>query len=167
MTDEIRAYIDTKFKVFDDYFHVPEHVESELNEVRARAYAIGENCADEMEFETRFASQLADDYNSLFARCTPRSVKMTKEQKKHSAKLAAELAYGTSSKGKMAMRAAADIVKEAADTARVEAVEELIARRREDMIDRGTFDDYTIARNTVDDALRGVKALKGLFGRKK
>ena len=35
------------------------------------------------------------------------------------------------------------------------------------MIDRGTFDDYTIARNTVDDALRGVKALKGLFGRKK
>ena len=48
MTDEIRTYIDTKFKVFDDYFHVPEHVESELNGVRARAYAIGESCADEM-----------------------------------------------------------------------------------------------------------------------
>ena len=167
MTDEIRAYIDTKFKVFDDYFHVPEHVESELNEVRARAYAIGENCADEMEFETRFASQLADDYNSLFARCTPRSVPMTKAQKKESAKLAGELAYGTKSKGKMAIRAAADIVKEAADTARVEAEGELIARRREEMIERGIFDDYTRAHNAADDAVRGVKALKGLFGRKK
>ena len=167
MTDEIRAYIDTKFKVFDDYFHVPEHVEPELNGVRARAYAIGESCTDEMEFETRFASELANDYNGIFSRCTPRSVPMTKDQKKESAKLAGELAFGTKSKGKMAMRAAADIVKEAADTARVEAEEELIARRREDMIERGTFDDYTIARNTVDDALRGVKALKGLFGRKK
>ena len=152
--------INTRVDFFEKYVTVPAELQQEVADFVCDINALGEQSGDVAEFEAKFAAEgLSDRFNSLVTRCTPIPQEMTAEQKAYSKEVYQEI----HPKGEVAK----DIFKDLADTACVEAEEELIAVDRRKRIEAGIDDDYTRATNYIDDAQIVGKWLGGLFKKKK
>ena len=139
----MKEYIDAKCNVFTEYMQVPGELQGEFESLCAEMHALGEKCTDYYQFEEQFASTgLSDRYNGLLARCTPKPVQMTAQQKQDAFSMAKE------------QLSAKDIVRDAADMAVTELQQEALSMRRKKMIEDGTFNDYTRTTNKIDDAAR-------------
>ncbi|MBO5783788.1 MAG: hypothetical protein J6R33_02350, partial [Clostridia bacterium] len=118
--------------------------------------------ADAADFEAKFAAGgYQDQFNGLVTRCTPKPYTMTAEDKQHSKEVAKEL--WKEDRSRILKEAAEDVV----DHASVMLEEELIAKRREVMIEAGVFDEYTRATNVMDMASEAGGLFKNLFKKKK
>ena len=86
---------------------------------------------------------------------------MTNEDKLHSKETAKEIFKEDRS------RIIKEAAEEAVEHATIMAHEELIAKRRELMIEEGVFDEYTRASNAADIITESGSFLKNLFKKKK
>lgn len=151
----MKEYIDAKCNVFTEYMEVPAELQGEYESLCADMHTLGSSCDDYYKFEEQFASSgLSDRYNALLAKCTPKAVQMTAEQKKASMQMAREQIS--------AKEIAGDIV----DMAKTELQQEAISMKRKAMIDAGVFDEYTRTTNKIDDATRAGKFLFNKFKKK-
>lgn len=151
----MKEYIDAKCNVFTEYMEVPEELQSEFENLCAEMHSLGDSCTDYYRFEELFASTgLSDRYNSLLAKCRPKAVQMTAEQKQASFQMAKE------------QFSAKDLVRDAADMAVTELQQDALSMRRKKMIEEGTFDDYTRTTNKIDNATRAGKFLFNKLSKK-
>ena len=66
MDQYIKNAIDTRKQVIDDYYSIPKDKEELVSSLFDEINAMGEQCADVMEFETRFQAEYSERYNGLF-----------------------------------------------------------------------------------------------------
>ncbi|MEA4854087.1 MAG: hypothetical protein VB082_07410 [Christensenella sp.] len=157
MFNDVKRCVDARVDFFQQYYSTPQNMKNEVDCFIAELIALGENCSNATEFEERFVSTgLADRFYTILPKCTPRPVKMTKEQKHESRKIAKEIIAGN--KGELLKDALTDV----ADTVRINAECELIKENRERMIEEGTYGDYTRMTNAAD----GMKRIAGFFVKK-
>lgn len=151
----MKEYIDAKCNVFIEYMQVPDHLQGEFENLCAEMHALGDGMTDYNLFEQQFASSgLSDRYNTLLAKCTPKAVTMTVEQKQASFNMAKE------------QISVKDIAADIVDMATTELQQEAISMKRKAMIDAGAFDEYTRTSNKIDDATRAGKFLLNKFKKK-
>ena len=86
---------------------------------------------------------------------------MTNEEKQHSKETAKEIFK--EDRSRIVKEAAAEVVEHAT----IMADEDLIAMRREAMIEAGVFDEYTRVSNAIDIITESGSFLKNLFKKKK
>ena len=157
MDSGVRTSVDIKLNFFDEYMEVPEALMPEFLVFKQDVEALGEQCTDSTEFEHRFAKEgYQDRMNALISRCVPKAVQMTAEQKAESRKLAKEMNAG----------AGKEAIKDAAGMVTTELKSEALRMRREQMIEAGTFDDYTRVTNKIEDAKIIGKFLGKKLGKK-
>jgi len=162
MKEDVKRNVDMRTGFFDTYYTVPDAVKEDVDELIFQINSLGEQCSDVMEFETQFAqSGLSDKFNQVLAKCTPKPVSLSEEEKQHSREVTAQMMRD--SKGEIAKGIAKDI----ADTVMLEAESEFHRINRQIMIENDTYDDYTRASNAVDFAKDVFGGIKGLFGKKK
>lgn len=162
MKKEVKDSIDAKIKFFNDYFTITDDVKEEMDSFIKNMNDLGEKSDSASEFEEKFySSDLSNQFNALVSKCPPKAHKMTKEEKKQSAKIAKDILY------EQREEIAKDAVNEAASRVINDAKDEMIAQNRKRMIKEGTFDDYTRARNKIDDVSTIGSFFKNLFGGKK
>ena len=79
----MKAYLDAKCNVFTEHMEVPPEFQGEYELLCEDIYSLGDLCGEDYnKFEEQFVSTgLSERYNSLLARCKPKAVKMTREQK--------------------------------------------------------------------------------------
>lgn len=118
---------------------------------------MGNRCGSAAEFEQTFVSSgLSDCFNALIAKCTPKARKMTKEEKQHSMSVSQDILY--EQRGDLAKDAASEVIGNYISKKRDERIEE----SHRQMIEDGTYADFTIRRNRIQDAGR----LLDFLGRK-
>ena len=162
MQQDVLICVNARLDFFEKYYQVPAALQPEVDDFITKLKALGESSADAGAFEAAFASSgLSAQFNGLLPRLTPVAQAMTPEQKQYSKQVRREVL------GQTAGKVVEDMVSDVADTIMVEAEEELIARRRKDMINAGVYDEYTKVTNAVEDAGIVGGFLKGLFGKKK
>ncbi len=163
MDTGVKTSVDIKLNFFAEYMEVPEALMQEFLEFKEDVKALGEQCADSTEFEHRFATEgYQDRMNDLIPGCIPKPVQMTAEQKRASHGLANEMTFGGSDPASVAKGMTKEAVKTAAGMASTELKSEALRMRREQMIEAGTFDDYTRVTNKIEDA----KIIGKFLGRK-
>lgn len=147
---------------FEKYYTVPSEVKPEVDAFLASLYTLGEQAKDSVDFEAKFAAEgFQDRLTGLLVRCTPKPYEMTAEEKKASNETAKELFK--EDRGRIVKEAAAETV----DYGTVMAKEELIAVKRQIMVEAGVYDDYTRATNAADMITETGGFLKNLFKKKK
>lgn len=162
MDTSILQCINIRTDFFKNYYSVPPQLEAEVNAFIQDMYALGKVSADSVDFEARFSREgFQERFNGILVRCTPIAHKMSKEEKSCSRSVAKEMLREDS------RNIIKDAAAEAIDYVKVAAEEEMIAKRREAMIEDGVFDDYTRASNAVDMARDGTSLLKKLFRKNK
>ena len=144
----MKEYIDAKCNVLTEYMQIPAELQGEYEMLCSEMHTLGETCNDYYQFEEQFASSgLSGRYNALLAKCTPKAVQMTTEQKQASIKMAKE------------QISAKEIASDIVDMAVTDLKQEAISMRRKKMIEDGVFDEYTRTTNKIDDASRVGKFL--------
>lgn len=84
MDDSVRTCIEARVNFFGQYYSVPQELQAETDFFISELNNMGENCADSVEFESKFVSLgFSERFNALISRCTPMPYKMSKEEKKH------------------------------------------------------------------------------------
>ena len=162
MNDYIKQCVNSRVDFFNKYYMVPAELKPEVEAFINEINKLGDAATDAVDFENKFASsELSERFNSLLTRCTPKAYNMTNEEKQHSKETAKEIFKEDRSR---IIQEAAD---EAVEHATIMANEELIAKRRELMIEEGVFDAYTRASNAVDIITESGNFLKKLFKKKK
>lgn len=157
MIDEVKTCVDAKVNFLGEYFSVPDRLQGDVDSFLQDTEALGERCGSAAEFEQVFVSSgLSDRFNGLIAKCTPKARKMTKEERKHSMRVAQDILY--EQRGELAKDAVSEVV---GDYVR-EKRDERIAESHRQMLEDGTHADFTIRRNRLQDAGR----LLGFLGRK-
>ena len=92
MTDEVKKCVDIRINFFDEYFTIPEDMQNEVQAFIADITLLGNSCNSATEFEQKFVSEgLSERFNAILPKCIQKPVKMTKEQKKQSRKIAKEI----------------------------------------------------------------------------
>ena len=162
MNEYVQVSVNSRVEFFDKYYSVPQALVPEVNSFIAEINSLGEGCVDCTEFEAKFVSSgLSDKFNSLLTRCTPKPYQMTTEEKQFAKDTAKQMFKENRS----------EIIKheisEIADHIMVEAEEELIAKRRQVMIEHDVYDDYTRASNYIDAVEDATSFLGRLFKKKK
>ena len=162
MNDYIVQCVNLRVDFFNKYYTVPAELKPEVEAFINEINKLGDAATDAVDFENKFASsELSEHFNGLLTRCIPKAYNMTNEEKQHSKETAKEIFKEDRSR----------IIKEAAEEvvehATIMANEELIAKRREVMIEAGVFDEYTRASNAVDIITESGSFLKKLFKKKK
>lgn len=167
MKDDIKPCVDVRLNMFRDYLEVPESVAEEYRNFEAKMLSVAEESSSATEFESHFQAEgLQDEFNSIVTKCTPKAVKMTAQQEEDSRNMAKEMVFGTSDNAGAAKGLAKMVIKDAADIATTELHQEVLAQNRKRMIEEGTFDDYTRASNTLDNAVAAGKIIGKLFRKK-
>ena len=162
MNEYVQQCVSSRVDFFDKYYTVPEELKFEVEAFVREINQLGNLVTDAVEFENKFVSSgLSERFNNLLTRCIPKAYNMTAEEKQHSKETAKEIFKEDRS------RIIKEAATEVADHAAVMATEELIAKRREEMIEEGVFDEYTKVTNVIDYTTDGVKFFKKLFKRKK
>ena len=162
MKDDVKACVDARVNFFAQYVEVSDALRPEVDDFIRRVTELGENAQDAAAFEAAFASGgLSDAFNGLIPRCTPKPYTMTQEDKARAKATAKEMLF-SDKKG-----LAKDMASEALDTARVYGEQEMLSRRRKAMIESGTFRDYTVMTNRMEDAQIIAKGIKGFFQKRK
>lgn len=159
MLDEVKNCVDAKINFFEDYFSVPDDLKSEMDMFIKDTQALGEKCSSASEFEQQFStSELLNRFNTLVSKCTPKSKKMTKEEKKQSVKIAKDILYENRAE------IAKDTLKDTANRIINDKRDDMLTKNRERMIEEGTYADYTIRRNKIN-SIRDF--LEKIFNKKK
>ena len=162
MNEYVQQCVSSRVDFFDKYYTVPDELKFEVEAFVQEINQLGNLVTDAVEFENKFVSSgLSERFNNLLTRCIPKAYNMTAEEKQHSKETAKEIFK--EDRSRIIKEAAAEV----ADHAAVMATEELIAKRREEMIEEGVFDEYTKVTNVIDYTTDGVKFFKKLFKRKK
>ncbi len=162
MQPDVKTCVDTRVNFFEQYYTVPQSVQSQVDEFIAKTMALGESCADAMQFEEQFVSTgLSATFNQILPQCTPKAVAMTAQQQEYSNQVKKEL--WEEQKGQIAK----DLVNDVAESVSMRAESDMMQARRRAMAQAGVLDDYTRATNMVEDIGLGAKFLGGLFKRKK
>ena len=159
MLDEVKNCVDAKINFFEEYFSVPDDLKSEMDMFIKDTQALGEKCSSASEFEQQFStSELLNRFNTLVSKCTPKSKKMTKEEKKQSVKIAKDILYENRAE------IAKDTLKDTANRIINDKRDDMLTKNRERMIEEGTYADYTIRRNKIN-SIRDF--LEKIFNKKK
>lgn len=162
MNEYVQQSVNSRVDFFEKYYTVPEEVRPAVEAFIADINQLGNASVDAIDFENKFVSSgLNERFNNLLTCCIPKPYKMTDEEKETAKETAKEIFQEDCS------RIEKESAHEVLDYAAVMAKEELIAQKRDMMIDAGVFDEYTRATNAVDIAVEGGKFLKNLFKRKK
>ncbi|MEE1198050.1 MAG: hypothetical protein U0K54_02760 [Acutalibacteraceae bacterium] len=162
MNDYIKQCVNSRVDFFDKYYTVPEELKPEVETFVREINQLGNSVTDAVEFENKFVlSGLSECFNNLLTRCIPKAYNMTAEEKQHSRETAKEIFK--EDRSRIVKEAAADVVEHAT----IMANEELIAIRREAMIEADVFDEYTKVTNVIDFATESGSFLKKLFKKKK
>ena len=163
MIDEIQKCVDAKVNFFDQYYTIPQEVQGEVDAFISETSLLGNSCNSATEFEEKFVSSgLSAKFTAILPKCTPKSVKMTKEQKQYSRKVAKEIIM--ENKDELIV----DNILEHVETDIRVGVRGYVAREsRERMIEDGTFAEHTITKNIIEDTGRLAGFLKNKFKKKK
>ena len=162
MNDYIKQCVNSRVDFFDKYYTVPAELKPEVEAFINEINKLGDAATDAVDFENKFASsELSERFNSLLTRCIPKAYNMTNEEKQHSKETAKEIFKEDRS------RIIKEAAEEAVEHATIMANEELIAKRRESMIEEGVFDEYTRASNAADIITESGSFLKNLFKKRK
>ena len=161
MMDEVKKCVDSRTKFLDEYFTIPDDMQHEVQTFITDITLLGDACSSATEFEEKFVSEgLSDRFNGILPKCTPKPVKMTKEQKQQSRTIAKE----------MLVENREELLSDTVDYVANRGVNDLrdkaIADTRKTMIEEGTMSDYTIAKNYIEDGTRFVGFLKHKFKKK-
>lgn len=158
MQDDVKKCVDARLNFFDEYYTVPQSIQGEVDSFIKQMTVLGEGCANATAFEEKFVSTgLSDKFNTILPKCTPKTVRMTKEQKQQSRKYAKEILHENKEE------LIASTVKNVADMAVTKAKGELINANRDRMIENNTMDDYSRAHNYVTSAEEVVRFFKKKF----
>lgn len=158
MTDEVKKCVDIRINFFDEYFTIPEDMQNEVQAFIADITLLGNSCNSATEFEQKFVSEgLSERFNAILPKCVQKPVKMTKEQKKQSRKIAKEIL--AENKDELVDDALTYVANRGMNDLRDKA----IAISREKMIEEGTMSDYTIRKNYIEDGIRFTRFLKDKF----
>lgn len=161
MTDEVKKCADIRINFFDEYFTIPEDMQNEVQAFIADITLLGNSCNSATEFEQKFVSEgLSERFNAILPNCIQKPVKMTKEQKKQSRKIAKEIL--AENKDELIDDALTYVANRGMNDLRDKA----IAISREKMIEEGTMSDYTIRKNYIEDGIRFTRFLKDKFKKK-
>lgn len=161
MTDEVKKCVDIRINFFDEYFTIPEDMQNEVQVFIADITLLGNSCNSATEFEQKFVSEgLSERFNAILPKCVQKPVKMTKEQKKQSRKIAKEIL--AENKDELVDDALTYVANRGMNDLRDKA----IAISREKMIEEGTMSDYTIRKNYIEDGIRFTRFLKDKFKKK-
>ena len=161
MMDEVEKCVASRTKFLDEYFTIPDDMQNEVQTFIADITLLGNTCSSATEFEEKFASEgLSDRFNAILPKCTPKPVKMTKEQKQQSRKIAKEILVENRDE------LLSDTVDHVANRGMNELRDKAIADTRKAMIEEGTMADYTIAKNYIEDGTRFVSFLRNKFKKK-
>lgn len=161
MTDEVKKCVDIRINFFDEYFTIPEDMQNEVQAFIADITLLGNSCNSATEFEQKFVSEgLSERFNAILPKCVQKPVKMTKEQKKQSRKIAKEIL--AENKDELIDDALTYVANRGMNDLRDKA----IAISREKMIEEGTMSDYTIRKNYIEDGIRFTRFLKDKFKKK-
>lgn len=167
MKEDIKACVDARLNMFRDYLEVPENIAEEHRSFVERMLSLADKSPDAAEFERRFQAEgFQDEFNSIVTKCIPKAVQMTAQQKKESRSMAKEMLFGTDDNAGAAKSFAGMVLKDVADIATTELKQEALSQNRKRMIEKGTFDDYTRASNTFDNAVSAGKLIGKLFRKK-
>ena len=92
MMDEVKKCVDSRTKFLDEYFTIPDDMQHEVQTFITDITLLGDACSSATEFEEKFVSEgLSDRFNGILPKCTPKPVKMTKEQKQQSRTITKEM----------------------------------------------------------------------------
>lgn len=161
MTDEVKKCVDIRINFFDEYFTIPEDMQNEVQAFIADITLLGNSCNSATEFEQKFVSEgLSERFNAILPNCIQKPVKMTKEQKKQSRKIAKEIL--AENKDELIDDALTYVANRGMNDLRDKA----IAISREKMIEEGTMSDYTIRKNYIEDGIKFTRFLKDKFKKK-
>ncbi len=161
MIEEVKRCVDMRTNFFDEYFTIPENIQNEVDTFIADVTLLGNSCNSATEFEEKFVSKgLSDRFNAILPKCTPKPVKMTKEQKKQTGKIAKEILVENKDE------LIDDTLTYVTNRGMNDLMNEAIADRREKMLEDGTMSDYTIAKNYVEDGIMLGRFLKNKFKKK-
>lgn len=161
MTDEVKKCVDIRINFFDEYFTIPEDMQNEVQAFIADITLLGNSCNSATEFEQKFVSEgLSERFNAILPNCIQKPVKMTREQKKQSRKIAKEIL--AENKDELIDDALTYVANRGMNDLRDKA----IAISREKMIEEGTMSDYTIRKNYIEDGIRFTRFLKDKFKKK-
>lgn len=161
MTDEVKKCVDIRINFFDEYFTIPEDMQNEVQAFIADITLLGNSCNSATEFEQKFVSEgLSERFNAILPKCIQKPVKMTKEQKKQSRKIAKEIL--AENKDELVDDALTYVANRGMNDLRDKA----IASSRKKMIEEGTMSDYTIRKNYIEDGIRFARFLKDKFKKK-
>ena len=161
MTDEVKKCVDIRINFFDEYFTIPEDMQNEVQAFIADITLLGNSCNSATEFAQKFVSEgLSERFNAILPKCIQKPVKMTKEQKKQSRKIAKEIL--AENKDELVDDALTYVAYRGMNDLRDKA----IAISREKMIEDGTMSDYTIRKNYIEDGIRFTRFLKDKFQKK-
>lgn len=161
MTDEVKKCVDIRINFFDEYFTIPEDMQNEVQAFIADITLLGNSSNSATEFEQKFVSEgLSERFNAILPKCIQKPVKMTKEQKKQSRKIAKEIL--AENKDELVDDALTYVANRGMNDLRDKA----IAISREKMIEEGTMSDYTIRKNYIEDGIRFTRFLKDKFKKK-
>ena len=161
MIEEVKRCVDMRINFFDEYFTIPENMQNEVEAFITDVTLLGNGCNSATEFEEKFVSEgLSDRFNAILPRCTQKPVKMTKEQKKQSRKIAKEML--AENKDELIDDALTYVANRGMNDLRDSA----IASRREKMLEDGSMSDYTITKNYVEDGISFGRFLKNKFKKK-
>jgi len=162
MNDYIKQCVNSRVDFFDKYYTVPIELKPEVEAFINEINQLGDAATDAVDFENKFASsELNERFNRLLTRCIPKAYNMTNEEKQHSKETAKEIFK--EDRSRIIKESAAEVVEHAT----IMVNEELIAKRRELMIEKDVFDEYTITTNAVDIITDSGNFLKKLFKKKK
>ncbi len=161
MKTDVKQCVDARLNFFEQYYTVPEEVKSDVDGFRDELLALAENCGDATSFEATFVSSgLSDRFNNLIIRCTPKPYQMSEDEKAYSKAVSKQMFE--ENKGQIAKDIAADV----AESAMMAAESEAVARKRQIMIETGTFDEYTRATNAIEDVGWAAKTIGKFFKKK-
>ena len=156
----VQNSIQTRADFFEKYYTVPPQVQPEVDAFLQQMYALGETCANAMEFEQKFAAGgLSQWFNGLLVRCTPKPYQMTQQEQAYAKDVRREMRKEENIGKK--------ILDDVVDDITFRAEEEMVQQRRKQMIEDGTMDDYTRATNYMEDAQAGLGFLGRLFKKRK
>ncbi|MDD8048384.1 MAG: hypothetical protein PHH04_02155 [Thomasclavelia sp.] len=145
MINEVKACVDAKINYIDQYYEVPNDLKEELDIFTNDVNILGEKCTSATQFEELFVSEgLSNQFAAFFTKLKPKQVKMTKEQKKDSVRIAKDILK--ESKDELIQ----DELERGTYQAKRAAERTVMEKTKEEMIENDTFDDFTRASNNVE-----------------
>lgn len=162
MNEEIKKCIEARTSFFDEYYTIPDDLKSEVNSFIVEIKELGNGCKDVHEFEERFISTgLSEKFNEILPKCIPKPVKMTKQQKKQSVKITANILK--TNKNEIIN----DSLNRVSQNTFNKIKDDAIDRNRKRMIANDTFDDYARSSNGLNNGGLLFGFVKKIFKKNK